>query len=136
MKKLLFVTLLLMGFVWAGEWFSDPVSGIETAKREQKPVMFYFHSEHCPYCLQMETFVFADEKVSKYLDKFVVLSLSMDSQIGRAWARRFSVFGTPTFVFYDPKKDTVISVVFGSRSKEDFIKLLIMACEKSGMKKC
>jgi len=136
MKKLIFVLVFLLGFAGASEWFSDPISGIEYAKKEQKPVMFYFHSEHCPYCLQMETFVFTDEKVSKYMDKFVVISLNVDTQVGRLWSKRFNVFGTPTFVFYDPKKDTVMSIAFGSRSKEDFIKLLFMACERSHIKKC
>lgn len=79
MKKLIFVLCFFLGFAGAGDWFSDPIRGIEYTKKEQKPVMFYFHSEHCPYCLQMETFVFADEKVSKYMDKFVVVSLNVDS---------------------------------------------------------
>lgn len=136
MRKLLPVIVLSLGFGWGGEWWSDPVGGLEEAKKDSKPVMFYFHSEHCPYCLQMETFVFSDEKVSKYMDKFVVISLDTYTPTGRAWARRFNVFGTPTFVFYDPKKDTVISTAFGSKSKEDFINLLIKTCEKANTKKC
>lgn len=136
MKRLLLIVAFLISFARAGEWWSDPIRGLEEAKKEHKPVMFYFHSEHCPYCLQMETFVFSDERVSKYMDRFVVISVDTYSQTGVVWAKHFNVFGTPTFVFYDPDRNSVLGIAFGSKTKEDFINLLLKVCEKSNIKKC
>ncbi len=136
MKRLLFYVFLFFNLLSFALWTSDPDEGLKEAQREGKLVMFYFHSGHCPYCTQMETFVLGDEDVSKHMENFIVISLSTDSSISRKWARQFGVFGTPTFVIYDPKQAKPVSIIFGSRNKDDFIKLILHACEKSNIKKC
>jgi len=134
--KLFLAIMTVFSLVFAQGWFNSPGEGLKVAKEKQLPVIFYFYSEHCPYCKQMEEFVFSDEKVSRIMDRFVVISLDLFSEEGRLWARRFNAYGTPTFVFYDAKNDRVLNVVFGSRTKEDFTLILSKVCEKTGLKRC
>ncbi|MFN3813344.1 MAG: thioredoxin family protein [Aquificaceae bacterium] len=136
MRGLFFYVCLFFSLISFALWTSDPTAGLKEAQSEGKLVMFYFHSEHCPYCTQMETFVLGDEDVSKHMENFIVISLNTDSSMGRKWTRQLGVFGTPTFVVYDPKQAKPVSIIFGSRSKDDFIQLILHACRRSSIKKC
>lgn len=97
--------------------------------------MVYFHSEHCPYCQQMNTFVLSDPGVSRLLEaRFVVASVSVDTPEGQELARRYRVPGTPTFVFLVPNAGAWEEVgrLFGSRPRAEFLKELRQVCAKGG----
>ncbi|MFZ8785797.1 thioredoxin fold domain-containing protein [Thermocrinis sp.] len=65
---------------------------------------FYFKSQFCPYCSQVEEFVFSDEEVSKKLRNFLFVELDIRSEEGSKLARRFGVAETLTLVIYDPQQ--------------------------------
>jgi len=68
-------------FAWVGFALANPVEQtIQRAVSENKLIAFYFKSQFCPYCSQVEEFVFSDEEEGSKL------------------ARRFGVPGTPTLV--------------------------------------
>jgi len=127
--KLLVVGLLLYGDAFANEKINRAIS-------ENKLVVFYFKSQFCPYCAQVEDFVFSDEEVFKKLSNFVFVELDIRSDEGSKLARKFGVPGTPTVVIYDPKTDKVVGLIFGSRPKEDYLKTINKACKLYNIKTC
>ena len=127
--KLLVVGLLLYGNAFANEKINRDIS-------ENKLVVFYFKSQFCPYCAQVEDFVFSDEEVFKKLSNFVFVELDIRSDEGSKLARKFGVPGTPTVVIYDPKQDRAVSLIFGSRPKEDYLKTINKACKLYNIKTC
>jgi len=133
---ILFISALLIG----GEtyWFTDFDRGIQEAKKLKRNVIVYFYSDYCPYCRQMEEFVFGDPEVDSYIrEKYVFISLPVDLSHPEV-DRRFNPIGTPYFVFYDPDREKILLEVFGSREKEDFLNLLIRVCNssKTNLRRC
>ncbi|BFH75468.1 thioredoxin family protein [Thermus thermophilus] len=105
------------------------------AQAHGRLVMVYFHSPHCPYCDQMNTFVLSDPSVARLLEeRFVVASVGTETPEGQELARRFRVPGTPTFVFLAPRKGTWEEVgrLFGSRPRAQFLEELRQMCAKGG----
>ena len=132
---ILFSSVLISGEPY---WFTDYSKGIAKAKDLDKNVIIYFYSDHCPYCWQMEEFVLGDPEVDKYIkERYVFISVSIE-QVPPELDRRFNPIGTPYFVFYDPQREKVLLEVFGSREKEDFMNLLIRACNssKTNLRRC
>ncbi len=135
LRAVLVAVLFVSVFVFAGNWFTDFEKALDSAKKSGKKLFIYFYSDHCPYCLQMEEFVLGDPEVDSFInDNFVVLSVDVDKN--RSLNRRFGVIGTPFFVIYDPRKDRVITRIFGSREKEVFLSLLTGVCKKSNLRRC
>lgn len=135
MLKALLSFLLLFTISLSQDWFTNFKKGLEVAKKQEKLVVIYFYSEHCPYCYQVEEFVFGDEDIEKFLNKnFIVISIDYgeDDEL----SEKFNVFGTPTFVILDPKSGRVLKKIFGSIPKEEFLSLLINVCNKSSLRRC
>ena len=128
------IKLLVVGLLLYGNAFAD--DKINRAISENKLVVFYFKSQFCPYCAQVEDFVFSDEEVFKKLSNFVFVELDIRSDEGSKLARKFGVPGTPTVVIYDPKTDKVVGLIFGSRPKEDYLKTINKACKLYNIKTC
>jgi thioredoxin-related protein len=130
-------SLFLVLFAWVGFALANPVEQtIQRAVSENKLIAFYFKSQFCPYCSQVEEFVFSDEEVSKKLRNFLFVELDIRSEEGSKLARRFGVPGTPTFVIYDPKRDRVVSLIFGSRPKGDYLNVINRVCKLYSIKTC
>ncbi len=102
-------------------------------------LMVYFWGETCPYCDQMNTFVFSDAAVSRTLERrFVVASVDSQSSEGRALSSQMRAFGTPSLVFFVPQGGTWKEVgrLFGSRTRAQFLKELQQICAKAGGEGC
>jgi len=137
MRNNLINGLFLVLFAWVGFVFADPVEqAIQRAVSENKLIAFYFKSQFCPYCSQVEDFVLSDEEISEKLRNFLFVELDIRSEEGSKLARRFGVPGTPTLVIYHPKQDRVVSLIFGSRPKGDYLKVINRACKLYGIKTC
>jgi len=137
MRNNLINGLFLVFFAWVGFALANPVERtIQRAVSEKKLIAFYFKSQFCPYCSQVEDFVFSDEEVSKKLRNFLFVELDIRSEEGSKLARRFGVPGTPTLVIYDPKRDRVVSLIFGSRLKGDYLNVINKVCKLYGIKTC
>ncbi|SHK52953.1 Thioredoxin-like [Thermocrinis minervae] len=135
MKSLL-LSLLLCLFAFASNWYSDVSKGIDIAKKENKLVLFYVYSKHCPYCKYMEEFVLSDPDVDQKLREYVVVAVDVSSDMGQELAKKYGVVGVPSFIFYDPSKDVIISKRFGSMYKRDFLNMLTNVCKLSQKKTC
>ncbi len=130
-----FLVLLIPLFLFAKSWFVNFDEAVKYAKKENKLILLYFYSEHCPYCYQVEEFVFSDENVEKFLEKsFIIVSINVDED--EEIVEKFFVFGTPTFIIYDPKREKVVGRFFGSYEKDKFLSLLIKFCNKSSVRRC
>lgn len=137
LRFLAFLVLVVSGLSYGKGpvWVTDFEKGIKMAKAQGKGVLVYFYGESCPYCSQMENFVLGDPEVESFVrERFVIVSLSLRES--RDLAKRLGAVGVPYFVFYDPQGGNVILRVFGSRDRDDFLNLLIMACEKSHLRRC
>ncbi|GAB6066453.1 thioredoxin family protein [Aquifex pyrophilus] len=129
--SLIFILLTVLSF--SQTWLTDFEKAVEVAKKERKLILVYIYSEHCPYCHQVEEFVFGDEEVEKVLKRdFIVVSLN----ISEDEAEKFDPIGTPTFVIYDPFKGKVLAKLFGSLDAETFLSMLIKVCNKSSLRRC
>ncbi len=137
MRNNLINGFFLVLFAWVGFALASPVEQtIQRAVSENKLIAFYFKNQFCPYCSQVEDFVFYDEEVSKKLRNFLFVELDIRSEEGSKLARRFGVPGTPTFVIYDPKQNRVVSLIFGSRPKEDYLNVINRVCKLYRIKTC
>lgn len=118
-----------------GLWYSHEAA-LQLGQAYGRVVMVYFHSPHCPYCDQMNTFVLSDPQVSQLLEeRFVVASVGTESPEGQSLARRYRVPGTPTFVFLVFRKGAWEEVgrSFGSRPRAQFLLELRQVCAKGGV---
>ncbi len=139
MMKIVAIKLILLSFLTINlsfaNWYTKVDEGMQKAKKEEKLVMFYFYSKGCSYCQQME-YVFGEDDVAKRMENLIVISLDTFSDEGRAWAYKFGVFGVPSYVFYNPKTDKVVSKGFGSMPANSFINFVQNACKLSSIKNC
>ncbi len=69
-----------------------------------KPVMLDFYADWCVSCKEMERFTFSDEQVRQRLQSFVLLKADVTANNGddKALLKRFSLFGPPGIIFFDP----------------------------------
>jgi thioredoxin-related protein len=130
------ISLILAVSTSFAVWFNKAKEGLEYAQQQDKLVAFYFYSNYCPYCAQMEEFVLNQEDVQKKLNNFVVISLNISSDDGSKWARKFGVPGVPTIVFYDPKQDKALGAIFGSRPRGEILNYINGVCKRTNLKTC
>ncbi|AFV76654.1 thioredoxin family protein [Thermus oshimai] len=131
--------MVLLGWVQGAQtdfsrWYPYG-EALALAQAHGRVVMVYFHSPHCPYCDQMNTFVLSDPRVASLLEsRFVVASVSTETPEGQDLARRHRVPGNPTFVFLVPKGGAWEEVgrLFGSRPRAQFLEELRRMCAKGG----
>lgn len=98
---------------WFAESFLDVREDAAEAAREGKRLMFYFMQDGCPYCKQLVTVNFRDERiVRKMRQHFVPVAINIwgDREVTAADGRRMpekrfaaqiKVQFTPTLVFFD-----------------------------------
>jgi len=107
----------------------------QLARQEGRILMVYFWSHGCPYCEQMNTFVFSDPAVSQVLERcFVVASVDSQSPEGIPLARQLRAVGTPTFVFlvYGESSWKETGRLFGSRPRAQFLRELQRVSTQGG----
>lgn len=118
------LTLLVVAFVFfAGSAFALDYNGaLLTAKKDNKPLMLYFFSKTCFYCVAMEKTTLADKDIQGTLKgDFVVAWIDTDDDT--KLAQLYSIRGTPTTWFLDSSGKR-ISEVPGYVQKERFQKVL------------
>ena len=82
MKKVLFLTLLLVGvelFASQIKWVESYSKALSIAQKENKPIMFVMKKHGCRYCKKLENETFTDKKVIDKLNKdFVAIKVYAD----------------------------------------------------------
>jgi thiol:disulfide interchange protein DsbD len=95
-----------------------------------KPVMLDFYADWCVSCKEMEALTFSDPKVRAQLDGMLLLQADVTShnEADRALLKRFSLFGPPGIVFFDPQGREIRGLrVIGYQNPERFLKTLSLA---------
>jgi thiol:disulfide interchange protein DsbD len=87
-------------------WNASLASGLETARREQKPVLVDLWATWCKNCLTMDKTTLADPEVTSALEKYVKIKFQAeqpDEEPARSVMKRFEAVGLPTYVILRPK---------------------------------
>jgi thiol:disulfide interchange protein len=81
-------------------WHASLVEGLETARREQKPVLVDLWATWCKNCLVMDKTTLASDEVRSALSSYVKIKYQAedpDSQPARSILQRFSASGLPAY---------------------------------------
>jgi len=95
-----------------------------------KTVMLDFYADWCVSCKEMEAFTFSDPKVRSQLDRMLLLQVDVtaNNEADRALLKRFSLFGPPGIIFFDPQGHEIKGLrVIGYQDAERFLKTLSLA---------
>jgi len=102
----------------------------EKLKAPGKPVMLDFYADWCVSCKEMEALTFSDPTVRAQLDGMLLLQadVTAHNEADRALLKRFSLFGPPGIVFFDPLGREIRGLrVIGYQNPERFLKTLSLA---------
>lgn len=121
MKKILFLLLVLGSSLFAKMNWSDMFDAYDEAAAQNKPVMIMLSQKGCPGCEYMESIVFEDKKINKYLkEHFISVHLDVHEDF---IPEKLEYFATPTFYFLD-KNEKILKRLNGGENAKDFIKIL------------
>ena len=120
----------------AGEMMKLPFERIRSLaefearlKTAGRPVMVDFYADWCVSCKDMERTTFADARVRKALEGWMVLQadVTANSEEDKALLARFGLYGPPGIVFFDARGVEVAGVrVVGYQSAEAFLRTLAL----------
>ncbi len=126
MRKLF--TLLMIAFatsLMAADinWAKDFKSGLETAQKLDRPVLFVYSRHTCKYCVMLDETTFKDKKVIDGLNKdFVsIISYSDENDFTPADLVRGA---TPTIWFLLPNGKPMYQPIAGALDSTQFLKAL------------
>ncbi|MFZ9659107.1 MAG: thioredoxin family protein [Arcobacteraceae bacterium] len=117
--------------------FNQIVKENETHKR---PMMVFFHTDHCPYCKKMITEEFDNPNIKKFIDKeFYFIDINVDSKtkiIYKDFKGTADQFGDllevrfyPTIMFMD--NNVIVSNIKGYRNPTKFNVIMKYIATKS-----
>lgn len=95
-----------------------------------KPVMLDFFADWCVACKEFEKFTFHDPRVQAKLANVLLLQVDVtaNSADDKALMKRFSLFGPPGIIFFDPKGQEMSGArVIGYQPADTFLKSLAAA---------
>jgi thiol:disulfide interchange protein DsbD len=71
----------------------------------ERPVLLDFYADWCVSCKEMERFTFADPQVAARMERMLLLKadVTANSDEHKALLKRFSLFGPPGILFFDPR---------------------------------
>jgi thiol:disulfide interchange protein DsbD len=102
----------------------------ERIRTAGKPVMLDFYADWCVSCKEMERYTFSDPRVQQKLANTLLLQadVTANSDDDKALLKRFTLFGPPGIIFFDPNGKEIDRVrVVGFQDAEMFLKTLGLA---------
>jgi thiol:disulfide interchange protein DsbD len=99
-------------------------------KTPGRTVMLDFYADWCVSCKEMEAFTFSDPQVRAQLDRMLLLQVDVtaNSEADKALLKRFSLFGPPGIIFFDPQGREIKGLrVIGYQGPDRFLKTLSLA---------
>ena len=116
---LLFATTLMADGV---HWAKDYNSGIEKAKKENKPVLFIISSHSCKYCLLLDRTTLHDPQVVKAINKdFVAIRSWTDQRDYIPAVLAQNTPGLPGIWFLMPNGDPMYQPLLGYVKAPNFV---------------
>lgn len=116
MSKIFLGILISLSSLYALE-FHDYKEALVLQQKTGKPIMLDIMRTDCHYCEAMQSKVFANKEMSKWLEKrFIPVQINLDFD---DIPIDVEVYFTPTFYFLD-KKQKVIKKIPGSWNIKDF----------------
>ena len=95
--------------------------------KEHKPIMVDFYTTWCGWCKVLDRKTYTDDNVAKIANsKFICLKIDAEKGEGIDLAKKLSINGYPTIVFFD-KDGGVIDRVVGYQDADHFAKSLEQA---------
>jgi thiol:disulfide interchange protein DsbD len=99
-------------------------------KEPGRTVMLDFYADWCVSCKEMEAFTFSDPSVRAQLDRMLLLQVDVtaNTEADKALLKRFSLFGPPGIIFFDPNGREIKGLrVIGYQGPDRFLKTLNLA---------
>jgi len=83
--------------------YNDLQQKLRSARNNNKPVLIEFYAAWCHACQQADQYIFSDPEIQRQLRSFEVLRVDLTNKNPDSTeiARRYKVYATPTFIFYD-----------------------------------
>jgi len=116
---------------------------LTTAKAEGKSGIFMmFEQEGCPYCLKMRSTILNQSEVQNYFHKhFLIFTIDIHGDLPmqdfsgeetteKVYSAENSVFGTPTFDFYDLDGKRIVRFYGATKDQEEL--MLLGKCAAEG----
>lgn len=124
-KVLTLLIFVLSTTVWASgiEWSKDYKSGIELAKKVNKPVFFVSSRHTCKYCIILDNTTFKDERVIKDLNNNFVSIISYSDEKDYI-PRDLWTPGTPALWFLMPDGTPIYQPLMGAVDANNFLEAL------------
>jgi thiol:disulfide interchange protein DsbD len=92
--------------------------------------MLDFYADWCVSCKEMEAFTFSDARVKARFERMRLLQADVTANTpeDKALLKRFSLFGPPGIVFFDPQGREIKGLrVIGYQGPDRFLKTLSLA---------
>jgi thioredoxin-related protein len=118
MRKILLLSLLLSGLLFAVEWVEGFDAAMKQAAKEHKTVMVMVVSQECRWCKKMKHRTLSDERVEQRLKQFVSVQVMEDDR--EVMKHLPYINGVPTIFFLRPD-GSVIQDVVGYFNVGDFL---------------
>jgi len=121
---------------WSLPWqhYSDDL--LVEARDTGKPVVIDFYADWCIPCKELDEVTFKDQRLKKYVDRFVFLKVDLtQNEDGASWRirERYGIRGVPTVLFLNPSGEEYPSLRLTGFEKPDlFIKRMERAKEIIG----
>ena len=111
------------------KWSKDYNSGIEDAKKVNKPVLFVSSRHTCKYCVILDNTTFKDKRVIKVLNSDFVSIISysdeQDYMPKELWQP-----GTPAIWFLLPSGEPMYQPLMGALDANNFLKAVAIVKEE------
>ena len=89
------------------------------AKKQNKQVILFVYSTHCPWCKRMERTTFKDQEVIDHVNKnFIFTALNRDTD---NIPQRFIPYGVPTTYVIDPQTEDKLFTMKGYKNTDSFL---------------
>lgn len=127
------IVVLILGLVVLGQGVKAQEGGIrfehgnwqevrEKAIRENKLIFADFYTEWCGPCLAMAEEVFPLMEVGNFYNtRFVNVKIDAEKGEGKTLREKYKVISYPTFLFIDPKSESIVHRSSSRQDKETFL---------------
>lgn len=121
MKKLLFIFLVTCNFLFAE--FQSFDEALNEAKKQEKDLLLFVHSEHCFFCKDMIRNTLNDKEVKEFIKKRFVFLMVEDYQKSLLREDIKTDFVPITYIISE-EDDEILLELPGRKDKKTFISII------------